>query len=134
MGKLPLNRYRKKNSGLTLIEVLIALAIIAIAMTAIIKASSQSIRATAYLQDKTMGLWVGMRVLNEARLGVLKLPDAPDKLKEKTTLLNRDWYWQAYQTRSPNPHIYQLDVAVFTNDSDEAAAIIQLTSYAYHAN
>ncbi len=56
--------------GLTLIEVLIALAIVGIAMTAIIKATSQNIRSTAYLQNKLIAMWVGQQVSNEMLAGI----------------------------------------------------------------
>jgi prepilin-type N-terminal cleavage/methylation domain-containing protein len=69
MAKLPPGRYRKRSqhtqSGLTLIEVLVALAIISIALTAIIKATSENIRGTAYLQDKTIAMYVARQILNE---------------------------------------------------------------------
>ena len=53
--------------GFTLLEVLIALAIISIALTAIIKASSQNIKDTAYLEDKAIANWVGLEVMNEVK-------------------------------------------------------------------
>lgn len=67
-----------KRAGFTLIEVLIALAILSISLTAIIKATSQNIKDTAYLQEKTLALWVGLNELNEARAGYIRLPEQPD--------------------------------------------------------
>ena len=124
----------KKQLGLTLIEVLIALAIVAIAMTAIIKSTGQNIRGTNYLQDKSIAMWVGKQVLNEARVGLLVIPGAPDKLKAKTTMLGSDWYWQLSETSTPNKHIKKAEVRVYTSDidDDDQSPIISMETYLYH--
>lgn len=124
-----------KQRGLTLIEVLIALAIVAIAMTAIIKATGQNIRGTNYLQDKTIAMWVGKQVLNEARVGLLVIPAAPDKLKAKTVMLGSDWFWQLSQTNTPNKHIKKAEVRVYAidNDDENRSPIISMETYLYHA-
>ncbi len=137
MGKLAINHYRKKMTGLTLIEVLIALAIVSIALAAIIKAVSQNIRGTTYLQDKTMAMWVGQQTLNEARVGVLRLPAAPAAYKTTVMMLNREWYVEANQVSTPNRRIKKINVAVFAHDNeidDEQTPLIQLESYIYDAN
>jgi general secretion pathway protein I len=122
---------KQKQVGLTLIEVLIALAIMSIAMTAIIKATSQNIRSTAYLQNKTMALWVGKQIMNEVRLGLLILPKSSET-KEKTLLLEREWTWQAKRSETPNKRIDKIEVEVYENDKEDTASLISLESYVYH--
>ena len=132
MAVLPV-KHCPKQAGLTLIEVLIALAIVGIAMTAIIKATSQHIRATTYLQNKMVAAWVGEQVLNEVRAGVLTLPDDGEKLKQKTTMFDREWYWQAERHDTPNLHINKISVEVFANNNDEdVSPMVSLESYVYH--
>ncbi|SRR5579883_776923 len=118
MGRLRQNPCLNSACGLTLIEVLIALAIVGIALTAIIKAASQSIRATTYLQDKTIAMWVGTQVINEARAGILVLP-ATDTLKQTTHMLGRDWHWQAHQEETANKRIKKVLVEVYGADPEE---------------
>lgn len=122
----------KRNAGLTLIEVLIALAIVSIAMTAVIKAASQNIRGTSYLQNKSIATWVGEEVLNSVRVNVLKLPDG-DKLKQSTTMLDQKWYWEAQKQTTPNKHITKISVDVFTQDPEEnnTSPIVSLETYTY---
>jgi general secretion pathway protein I len=136
MATLLVKNYRKRHSisGMTLIEVLIALAIIAIAMTAIIKAVSENIRATNHLQNKTMALWVGESVLNEARLGLIKFPSRDEKVTHTLDLLGRDWYWQGGQEETPNKRIRKITVSVYMQnpENDESMTpIIELDSYVY---
>ena len=124
----------RKNAGLTLIEVLIALAIISIALTAIIKATAQNIRSTSYLQEKTIAMWVGQQVINEARVNLLVL-SGDDKVQQQTAMLGQEWYWQASKKNTANPKIIMLKVDVFNKDpdNDNAAPLVSLESYVYHA-
>lgn len=119
------------NKGLTLIEVLIALAILSIALTAIIQATSQNIKNTLYLQNKTIATWIATDAINQVRAGVLKLPDAPDHTTIKTTVLGVNWAWQASETDTPNPNIKQIEVDVFQQPGETKLA--HLMSYLYVA-
>lgn len=118
----------RSNAGFTLIEVLIALAILSIALTAVIKATSQNIKDNAYIQNKTIATWVASQVMNESRVGVIKVPTAPDKLEEETEMLGRTWKWQASLNPTPNQHIKEVQVKVF--DSNEHL-FTTLESYIY---
>lgn len=121
-------KYCRNASGLTLIEVLIALAIVSIAMTAIIKATSQNILGTQYLQNKTIAMWVGEQVLNEARVGILTL--SPDQQMQTTTMLGQDWSWHASQEETPNPRIKKMSVDVFAPGTEENP-LISLDTFVY---
>ena len=58
----------KKQSAFTLLEVLVALAVLAMGMGAVIKVvSSQSIQIS-YLKEKTIAQWVAINKANEVQL------------------------------------------------------------------
>ena len=118
-----------REKGLTLLEVLVALVILAVALTAIIKATTENIRATAYLQEKTQATWVGLNVLNQARLALLQLPQAPEHRSVKETQLGQSWEWQANLTPTPNGHIQEIQVTVF--HLPDHRAVTELTGYLY---
>lgn len=135
MGASLINPCRKPKHllGLTLIEVLVALAIISIAMTAVIKAASQNIRGTNYLQDKTIATWVGQEVLNQIRVDVLVVPNG-NKLKEKAYALNKEWYWEASEETTTNKRIKKIEVNVFKStdeNTNNASPIVTLIGYVY---
>ena len=117
------------SKGLTLIEVLIALAILSIALTAVIKVTAQNIKDTLYLQNKTIATWVAVRVINEARSGILKLPAAPDQLERETTTLNQDWIWQGQLNSTPVLHVKEIDVNVALKVNKKN--LVHLTGYLY---
>lgn len=122
-------------SGMTLIEVLVALAIAAIALTAIIKAASQNIRGTAHLQQKTIALWVGQEVMSEVQLGLLKLTDNSDNETRATKMLDQTWYWRVHEEATANGRIYKIEVRVYAREpqDDDETPVINLDGYRYHA-
>lgn len=126
--------HKNRQLGLTLIEVLIALAIVGIAMTAVIKSTSQNINATSYLQKKTVAMWVAQQVINEARVDLLKMGSSSGRQKLTTHMLGQDWYWQTEEEETPNHRIKKITVKVFENENeeDEVAPITILESYIYH--
>ena len=53
----------------TLIEVLLALAVIAIALTALLKVTSQDVSYARRLKDKTLSHWVAKQGVSMVQLG-----------------------------------------------------------------
>lgn len=54
--------------GFTLLEVLVALAILAIALGALIKAGSTNTANAVYLRDKTFAHWVALNTITEMQV------------------------------------------------------------------
>src|SRR5262245_1110184 len=125
---------KEQQAGLTLIEVLIALAIIGVAMTAVIKATSQNIHSTGYLQAKTEALWIGQEVINEIRGGVLKIGSSSGTQKLTKEVLGQEWLFQTQEEETSNSRIKKIVVKVFADEKAEAeeSSTITLESYIYH--
>jgi general secretion pathway protein I len=119
----------KNKAGFTLIEVLVALAILSIALTAIIKASAQNIKDTTYIQQKTLALWIANEIANEARAGLLILPKSPDVLTEEKVILGQAWTYQADVQDTPNPRIKKMDVDILAEDKQ--TPLVHLESFLY---
>jgi general secretion pathway protein I len=119
---------KKINNGFTLIEVLIALAILSIALTAIIRSTTQNIKDNSYLYNKTIATWVGTEVVNEARVNVLKLREG-DEIEKETTMLGQNWPWLAELAATPNVHIKKITVTVYSPTTHDELA--HLESYLY---
>lgn len=96
-----------KHQGFTLIEVLIALAIVAIAFTALIQSNAQSIRQTQRVQEKTLSHWVMKQGITMVQLGLIQ-PD-PNQT-HATRLLGQRWYWRAQTHSTSLKHVQQLQI------------------------
>ncbi len=106
----------KQNKGFTLIEVLVALIILAIALMAIVKAVNTNVRNLSYVRDKITAQWVADNVLNTMQAGLLAAPhDQPQQ--GNTDMLNQHWYWQALPEQQKNQTIQRVNIVV-TNKLD----------------
>jgi type II secretion system protein I len=69
---------RASSRGFTLVEVLVALAVVALGLTALMVAVSGTARTSGYLRDKTIAQWIALNRLTQVRLQVNKLGDTQD--------------------------------------------------------
>ena len=108
-----------KTKGFTLIEVMVALAIIAIALAALIKASGNHTRSAAYLKSKTLAHYVA---LNEvARLQIENAwPDLGTK-KDDTEMAGIIWYWtrEVEKTMDESGNIRSLKFNIYQGEDRE---------------
>jgi len=116
------------NKGMTLIEVLIALAILSIALTAIIKSSSQNIKHTQHIEHKISASLVAKNVMNEILTGLKEIPNG-ETLMGTSSILNNKWSYKANIENTKNPEIKEIKIKIFKENSEDE--FYQLESYLY---
>jgi type II secretion system protein I len=87
--------HSKKEAGFTLIEVLVALVIIAIACFAVLRIVSSSISMEKRLENHVVGTWVSQNVLTDLRAGAVTFDAATNDASGSTKILYQSWPWQA---------------------------------------
>ena len=102
----------KAQTGFTLLEVLIALAVLAIAMGAIIGAATQSINTVATLRDQTFASWVALNQVHALLLESKPWPEEAEARSGKAELANRVWRWEARFSKTDDPDLRRLDLSV----------------------
>ncbi len=107
-----------KNSGFTLIEVTVALLVLAIALSAIIKAVSDTISNASYLRDKTIAQWVAMNKITE--LHVSDLLPATGSTTGEMKMAGREWFWKTTITSTEDDYVHKLSVEVKAERNDES--------------
>ncbi len=105
-----------KQKGFTLIEVLLALAVIAIALTALIKATAQTVATTTRIKEKSISHWVAMQGVSMIQTGLLNVP-TNQEITQVTAMLGQRWYWRAKLTTTPINHLQQINITVSKNQS-----------------
>ena len=101
----------RRVAGFTLLEVLVALAVLAIAMGAIINAATQSIASTAYLRDQTLASWVALNQVNERLLDPEPWPEEGSR-QGSAELASRAWRWQVRFAKTDDPDLRRIEVTV----------------------
>jgi general secretion pathway protein I len=80
--------------GFTLVEVLVALMVVAVGLTALMVAVNGTARTSGFLRDKTLAQWIALNRLTEVRLNVVKFGQNTDI--GELEFGNRKWH---YDTR-----------------------------------
>ncbi len=108
---------RQRLQGFTLLEVLIALAVLALAMGAVIKATSDYTSNQSYLRDRTLAMWVARNVLVEYQVKGEWL--SVGERKGTREMGNQEWRWLARISQTEEAELRRLDVEVYPVDSDD---------------
>jgi general secretion pathway protein I len=105
------------DTGFTLIEILVALAVIAIAVSAVAAAVSGNVRNAAYIQDRTLAHWIGMNKIAEAQLS-RDWPAAGTSHGE-SLMASQSWSWQMRVSTTDDADVRRLDVDVFADQTQK---------------
>lgn len=116
----------RNQRGFTLLEVMVALAVLAIAMAAVIKGVGANVSNAGYMRDRTLAHWVAMNKVTESQVR----RDWPDPPEEEGTALmgEREWHWTIIVEETPDPEVRRMDVEVRAS-ADDQQALTRLTSY-----
>ncbi len=101
---------KQKAFGFTLLEVLLALSVMAIALTALLTATSQSIKNTEGLEHKIIGHIVTTQASTMLELKLVPL-ERHQEVTDTMTLLGRSWTWHAKAVPTDQTGIEQLEIS-----------------------
>ncbi len=130
LGVAARHRLGTPASGFTLVEVLVALAIVAIALPALMVSLSEQIRGFSHLSDKSVAHWVAMNKMTQLRLQHQHKEAIPkDRQQGTSEMLERDWHWRVDTEKTANEQLLQVEVSVRLEPDDKAPALATLLHY-----
>ncbi len=119
VGSLPgVSGARRRSRGFTLLEVMVALAVLAISLGALSKGVSNYLNNASYLQDRTLATWVAENRITE--LQILQVWPKADTSKGTSQMAGREWHWvQKVTPIDGRPEIRQIQIQVLKNPDDK---------------
>jgi general secretion pathway protein I len=113
---------RRHHAGFTLIEVVVAVAVLAVAMGAIISGMARYADNAAWLQEKTLALIVAHNRLTEIELE----PAWPETGNSDgdVTLSGVRWRWYVTVSETPDPNVRRIDIRVQAEGREADAAML----------
>lgn len=117
-----------RRAGFTLIEVLVALTVIAFALSAIIRAAGVMTGNTAHLKEKTYAHWIAMNRVAELR--VTKAWPSVGNTNDDVEMFGQEWRWmQKVSQMAISEHIRQVEISVIHREGDEDYPLTRLTAF-----
>jgi general secretion pathway protein I len=117
----------------TLIEVMVALAVVAVALPALLLTISQQLDGLRYLEDRSHAQWVAANRLAELRL----ISQARGRLQTglisgSEELVGREWYWWSEGEETAVPGFFRYEILVSDEEDGRMNPLYSLDGYLVH--
>jgi len=117
-------------NGFTLLEVMVALLIVALSLTALVKGAAGKINNANELRDKTFAQWVAVNQINEWR--VQKLFPSISRTTGQQMMGKQEWFWSSKIIKTEDKNIRRVELSVYKNEdarSKKQQPVMRLTSF-----
>jgi general secretion pathway protein I len=104
-----------RTGGFTLVEVLVALVIVAMGLAALMIAVSSTARTSGALRDKTLAQWMALNRLAEVRLNLVKFGQNTDT--GEVNFANRTWHYDTRYFDTSISSMKRVVVRVYAGDA-----------------
>lgn len=113
--------------GFTLLEILVALAVLAIVVVGFLRGNAVMIANADHLRDKTLAHWVAMNRGAELRLAGQWLGE--EGAQGVAVLADRRWRWRATGKASPDPEMQIVTIEVRPGEGEAGSPLAGLTIF-----
>jgi general secretion pathway protein I len=104
-----------RTRGFTLIEVLVALVVVAVGLTALMVAVNGTARTSGFLRDKSLAQWIALNRLSEVRLNVTKFGQNTDT--GELDFGSRKWHYDTRYFDTSIASMKRVVVRVYLGDA-----------------
>lgn len=116
--------------GFTLVEVMVALAVVAIALPALMVALYQHVDGTGYLRDKSLAQMVASNKLEELRILSKARQSLPSgEHSGVSSMADRDWYWWLVSQATVSDNLLKFEIAVAASEEQRDQPLFSLVAF-----
>jgi len=108
----------RRLTAFTLLEVMVALLIVAITMGAIVDSGGSSARNTSHLTQKTIASWIAQNQVSLYR--AKRTWNDASNVTGDVDMADAAWKWKMKISKTDDPLLRRIDVDVYSKDDDEA--------------
>ena len=116
-----------RNCGFTLIEVVVALAIVAIGMLAVFKTIGDTVNNVDELRDRSLAEWIADNRITEVRVSG-EMPSVEETAGE-VDYAGRKWHWVTKVSQTQVKGLRRIDVSVRRDTDPDGSTIVTLAGF-----
>lgn len=113
--------------GFTLIEVVVALAILGIGMLAVFKTIGDTVNNVEVLRDRSFAQWIADNRITEVRL-TGEMPSVEETAGE-VEFAGRQWHWVSTVSQTQVRGLRRIDVSVRRDEDPDDSSIVTLSGF-----
>jgi general secretion pathway protein I len=117
----------RRSGGFTLVEVVVALAIVAIGMLAVFKTIGETVNNVTSLRDRTFAAWIADNRITEIRIAG-EMPSV-DETAGEVEYAGRRWHWVTQISQTQVAGLRRVDVSVRREGDAEDSALVKLSGF-----
>ena len=118
---------RPEAGGFTLIEVVVALAILGIGMLAVFKTIGDTVNNVEVLRDRSFAEWIADNRITEIRLSG-EMPSV-EETAGQVEFAGRQWHWVTTVSQTQVRGLRRIDVSVRRDEDPEDSSIVTLSGF-----
>ncbi len=118
---------RPEERGFTLVEVVVALAIVAIGMLAVFKTIGDTTHNVTHLRDRSFAAWIADNLITEIRISG-EMPSVEETAGE-VEFAGRRWHWVTKVSQTQVQGLRRIDVSVRRDEDPENASLVSLAGF-----
>ena len=119
-------RFKSISNGFTLIEVVVAVAVIGFGLAATIKTVSTVTKNTAHLNERIIATWVAQNAMALYELDIEN--NAAKETNGKEELAGVEWYWSKKLVDTEDPDIQRVEIEVRRDEERDSQVYATLVS------
>lgn len=114
-----------KQRAFTLLEVLVALAVLAMGLGAVMKVSASQATQLAYIKNKTIALWVAENKANE-----IQMEDWPETGTRtgREFMATQEWQWKVKISNTADKDLRRMDIEV-NHITDKGEPLVRFIAF-----
>ena len=118
---------KTKQSGFTLLEVMVALLVVAVSLGGAVKVIGNAASNTSRMNNKVFANWVALNQI--AKLRIAKEWPKFGEQKGDSEMAGRKWAWSQMSIKTDDDNIRRIEMSVWSEDDKKSAPFVTVVGF-----